>query len=147
MGEWTTRLIESRTTHAVELAARFAEERQRVLAENVANIDTPDHHSRTLDAASFQKSLSRALHAARERGSARVELQGNSQARTDPHGRLRVDPGREPAPNVLFHDGTNARLDALLSDASQNSLTYNVATQLLKNRFDGLLNAIRGRVS
>ena len=68
---WTTRcgLTASpprRTTHALELAAQFAEQRQKVLAENLANIDTPNYHTQRLDPAAFQTSLRKAWQRARQ---------------------------------------------------------------------------------
>ena len=64
----------------------------------------------------------------------------------DPDGRLKVCPAVEPAANALLHDGTNARLEDLLADAQQNALYYQTAMQLLKNQYDSLLTAVRGKV-
>lgn len=144
---WIERLTASRTTHAVELAAQFAAQRQRVLAENLANIDTPDYHSRRLDPVAFQASLREALEAAGEADQQRLELRGNAQFWTGPDGRVQVRPACEPAPNVLFHDGTNVRLEQLMADTAENSLSYELATNLLRGRFENLLRAIRGRVT
>jgi flagellar basal-body rod protein FlgB len=54
---WIDGLIDGRTTRAAELTARFAEARHNVLAQNLANIDTPDYHSRNLDPRLFQETL------------------------------------------------------------------------------------------
>ena len=143
---WIERLTASRTTHAVELAAQFAEQRQRVLAENLANIDTPDYHSQRLDPEAFQESLRGALQRARRSNESRLDLRDNAQFSTGPTGRVEAHPDREPAANVLFHDGTNARLEELMADTAQNSLAYELATSLLRGRYEGLLRAIRGRV-
>jgi flagellar basal-body rod protein FlgB len=143
---WIERLLTSRVTHAIELTARFAEARHQVLTENVANIDTPDYHVRRLDAGQFQTALREAFRAAEGAKPAKLELRGAAQVGTDGQGRLRTRPAVEPAENVLFHDGTNARLEGLMTDVMRNSLTYEFATTLLRSRFDGLLTAIRGRV-
>ncbi|MBL8879932.1 MAG: hypothetical protein JNG88_12500 [Phycisphaerales bacterium] len=137
--------MDSRTRHALELTARFAEARQQVLAENVANIDTPDYHSRTLDAGVFRDALRAALD--ENDGSDLLSLRGGAQVRTDAAGRLQVDPTVESAPNVLFHDGTNARMESLMSQAAENGLLYNLTTSLLRSKFDSLTNAIRGRIA
>lgn len=142
---WVDRLLDSRTLHALELTTRFAEERQRVLAENVANIDTPDYQGRTLDAREFRQTLRRALDQPEAGG--RLNLRGNAQVRTDGHGRLVVRPGLEPAANTLFHDGTNARMETLMADAAENGLLYNLTSSLLRARFESLNNAIRGRIA
>lgn len=145
---WIDRLTYSRTTDAVALAAQFSEQRQRVLAENLANIDTPDHVSTHLDPRAFQKSLSAALDQSRQTpGARKLDLRGNAQFSTDASGRLAVRPEQTPAPNGLFHDGTNARLEQLLADVAENALSYELATNLLRGRFATLLQAIRGRLS
>ncbi|MGE0480455.1 MAG: flagellar basal body rod protein FlgB [Phycisphaerae bacterium] len=142
MSAWWQRITGSRTAGAVELAARFAEERHRVLAENVANIDTPDYHTRSVDARAFQRALRDALD--RDARGATLELRGPGVA-TDAAGKLRVEPSTAAAPNALFHDGTNARLESLMADVAENAQFHQLATTLLRTRFDGLMNAIRGR--
>jgi len=144
---WIDRLTANRTAAATELAARFAEQRHLVLAENVANVDTPDFQPRELDPAAFERSLTDALQQARESGSTRLDLRGNAQFVTQADGRLHVRPVVAPAQNVLFHDGTNTRLEQLMTDVSKNELYYDLATTLLRRHYDNLLTAIRGRLT
>lgn len=147
MSSWIEQLVSSRTTRAVTLAASYAEQRHRVLAENLANIDTPDYHTKVLDPHAFQKSLRDALARPAAGGTDRLELRGAAQVETGPDGRLALNPDREPAPNVLFHDGTNARLERLMTDISENELYYEMATNFVRTRYNNLLSAVRGRVS
>lgn len=141
---WIDRLLNSPTRSAIELAARYSEQRHQVLVENVANIDTPDYQSKRLDPQRFQAALRDALDASRRTGSRELVL-NDQQVRTDRGGRLRVSPEVEPAENVLFHDGTNARFESLMTDVQENAMNYDLTTSMLKSRFDSLLTAIRGR--
>jgi flagellar basal-body rod protein FlgB len=143
---WIDRLLDTRTSQAIELAARFAEERHTVLAENIANIDTPGYRTRQLDARLFQKALREALQRTDSRNGDPLILRGDGQVSTDAAGRLTIRPQLEPADNLLFHDGTNARLEQLVADVAENQLYYNLSTNLLSQRFDSLSDAIRGRV-
>lgn len=143
---WIDRVLESRARNSIELSAKFAEQRHRILAENAANIDVPDYQSKRVDVAAFQKALQAALDRTGKSGEKRLELRGDAQVSTDAEGRLTIRAVREPAPNALFHDGTNARLEDLAVDVQQNALSYQLASTLLKSRFDGLLTAIRGRL-
>ncbi|MBK9120309.1 MAG: flagellar basal body rod protein FlgB [Phycisphaerales bacterium] len=143
---WIDRLTASRTTHAVALAAQYAEQRHKVLSENLANVDTPGFQAKLLDHETFARSLRTALDDARANRRSTLELRGSRQFSTDTQGRLAVQPEVEPAQNVLFHDGTNVKLEQLLADAAQNQMTYELATSLLRGRFTNLLRAIRGRV-
>ena len=144
---WIDRLLESETTRAVELTASFAEQRHRVLAENLANVDTPNYRTKTLDPHAFQQSLQEALDRTADAGSDRLELRGNAQVTTGTGGQLEVQPVVEPAQNVLFHDGTNARLERTLADVNENSLLYEMSVNFLHNRYQNMLTAIRGRVT
>lgn len=144
---WIERLTSSRTTKALELAAQFGEQRQRVLAENLANVDTPDYQTQRLDPAAFRKSLQAALKRSTDDRSNGLDLRDNAQFATGPDGRIRVAPVREPADNVLFHDGTNVRLEQLMADISQNALSYELSMNLLRGRHQALLQAIRGRTT
>jgi len=141
---WLDRVLASPTRNAIELAAKFAEQRHLVLVENVANIDTPDYQSRRLDAQRFQSALREALDQSRRSGQSELAI-ADRQVRVDREGRLRVKPEVEPAENLLFHDGTNARLESLMTDVQDNAMTYDLTTSLLKSRFESLLVAIRGR--
>ncbi|MBN2445917.1 MAG: hypothetical protein JXO22_04290 [Phycisphaerae bacterium] len=129
----------------MELTAAFTEERQRVLAENVANIDTPDYHVKRLDQAAFQQSLLDAIEQSREDRMQRVQLRGNAQFTTKPSGQVLARPDVSTAPNVLFHDGTNTQLESLMSDVNGNVMWHELALNLLKQRYGALLTAIRGK--
>ncbi len=143
---WLDRLLSSRTSRALELTAQFAEQRHRVLAEDIANIDTPGFRSRRLDADRFAAVLAEALEEAEQTGSKRLVLRDDAQFRTTPDGRLVTRPTVEGPGRVLFQDGTDARLEELMSELGDNALLHSLSLRLLRSRFNGLLTAIRGRL-
>lgn len=143
---WIDKLTGSATLHAIELTARFAEQRHKLLAENVANIDTPDYHTKQLDADAFRQTLGSAMKEATSDGSRRLDLRHNAQVSTTRDGRLVTKPTDKPAQNVLFHDGGNASLETLMTDVQKNALEYEVATRLLRGKFESMLKAIKGRL-
>lgn len=146
MSVWFDRLLGSPTRQALELSARFTEHRQRVLAENVANIDTPDFHQKSLDPRRFQQSLADAVERANSTPGGKFDLQGDAQIKVDAAGKMNIQPDEEPAPNVLFQDGTNAKLETLMTDVQQNALSYTMALNLLRSDYGSLMTAIRGTV-
>lgn len=150
---WIDRIATNPVTRGIELSARFIEHRHRVLAENVANIETPGFAQLRLDPEAFQASLKEAMDRAKalppsQRGNARdlLKLRGNAQFSTNLHGEIEVEPEIEPAENILFHDGTNARLETLMSDVAENALSHQFIMNQLRVRYDGVLKAIRGRI-
>jgi flagellar basal-body rod protein FlgB len=147
---WIDRLLQDRHREALEFTARFAEQRHQLLAENVANVDTPDYVSRRLDAGAFQHALRDAFQRAERVESidgmerAALPLRSDDQLLVGRDG-VRFRPRTEPAENLLFHDGTNARLESLLSQTAENQLLYSFAITRLKGKLDTLMTAIRGR--
>lgn len=147
MSAWIDRIVNSRTTHALQLSAQFTEARHRVLAENIANIDTPDYHTKRLDPEQFRASLRTAVQKSQMQRTNTLDLRPTAQTATTPDGRLHTTPATEPAPNILFHDGGNAMLEKLMTAAQSNALEHRLSLNLLRGRFESLLRAIRGRTS
>jgi flagellar basal-body rod protein FlgB len=123
----------------------FSESRLRVIAENVANAQTPGYRARHLDPKAFQSALAEAL---KERGDdpARTLRLDGQQVRTDAAGFLQAEPDELPVSHVLFHDGTNVSIEKEMAALEETSMTYEFAATLLADRFDGLRKAIRGTV-
>ncbi len=145
---WLDRLLSGPTIQSLEVTARFAELRQRVLAENLANVDTPGYQFKSLDTARFQSALHDALQASRSSPRPQaLNLRGGTEVRSRAGGGLDITPSTEPADNVLFHDGTNTRVERLMAEINANALSYELATSLLRGKFETLLRAVRGRVT
>ena len=142
---WVDRILGSPTRRALELTAAYTEARHNVLAQNLANVDTPDYHAQRLDPQTFQQTLQTALDQTQDNPAQALELRGDAQVSTDTQGRLVTKPATEPAANVLFHDGTNARLETLTTDVARNNLSHQLALNLLKTSYDRLVLAIRGK--
>lgn len=132
---------------ALDKMLAFTQARQRMLAENVANIDNPHYRTKQLDARAFQKALREALETQKETGSATFRVPGSREFHQDELGRLVVTPGEVPPENVLFHDDTNARIERQMQQMAENTMMHQVATELLRERFEGLRKAIRGQVT
>lgn len=129
----------------LEKTLAFAEARNKVLAENIANVTTPGYRAKQLDVNSFQAALAEASASRKEDGGA-FRLEQTDEIKVDDAGCLRVQPSYVPTQNLLFHDGTNASIERQMSDLAENTMTHQVANELLKTYFDGVSKAIRGRV-
>ncbi|MBP7933851.1 MAG: flagellar basal body rod protein FlgB [Phycisphaerae bacterium] len=140
-----TDLANSGPIPVLEKLAAFTEARQRMLAENIANIDNPEYRAKQLDPKTFQESLRKALHARRENPTSGFVLKGTDEIRQDEQGHLVVNPSEVPAENVLFHDHTNARVERQMAAMAENTMMHQAAIELLRSRFEGLKAAIRGQ--
>jgi len=125
----------------------FTRAKHSVHVENVANALTPGYRAKHLDAADFQRSLKKAVDNRGDSRSARVVLPDTKQVRSGDDGRLTFTPTTRPAENILFHDGTNVRIEHEMSEMAENAMTHQLVTELLKGEYDGLNKAIFGQVT
>jgi flagellar basal-body rod protein FlgB len=133
---------------SLELTVRFAGARQRLIAHNIANLDTPDFQQVDASPKVFQQALQAAIDDRRLRtGGEHGELNftGNAEVRREADGQLCVTPST-PSGNILFHDRNNRDLERLMQDNAENAATFRVATDLLRSRYEILRAAIAERV-
>lgn len=129
---------------ALEATMAFSEAKLALLAENIANVQTPGYQARQLDGKAFQRALRNALE---DRGGDYRQpllVDNGKEVRSDALGRLRFQPATRPAGNLLFHDGTNASLERQMAELAETGMAYEMSASFLRGRFDGLRKAIRG---
>jgi flagellar basal-body rod protein FlgB len=114
----------------LERLARFAGARHRLIANNIANIDTPGYRPVDLSVSDFQAQLAEAVD-------------GRRAGRPAPSWELEPRP---TAANILFHDGNDRDLERTMQDLVENFLTFRTATELMRSRFDLIRTAIRERI-
>jgi len=131
------------TIPVLEKTLAFVEARNKMLAENIANITTPGYRARQLDVGAFQAALREAV--ARRAPGEELVLKAGDEFSVGRGGLLSVTPSEEPAENLLFHDGTNARIERQMAQLAENTMMNRAAAELLKKALDGLQKAIRGR--
>jgi len=127
---------------------RFAGQRQRLLANNIANITTPNYQMRDVSPQGFQRALGEAVAKRRERtdGGGPLPFRGNRQVRPTPDGGLRINP-QPLGGGVLLHDRNNRDVERLMQDMTENYSAYRVAADLLRSRGGVLRAAISERVA
>jgi flagellar basal-body rod protein FlgB len=124
----------------------FNQARLKVIAENVANANTPGYRAKSLDPRSFQTALRKALDDRGGDPNKPFVINDTGQVKTDGSGSLRVTASETPVGNVLFHDGTNMSIEREMAELAETGMTQELASTLLRGRFDGLRKAIRGTV-
>ena len=94
-------------------------QRETVIASNIANVDTPGYRTKDMD---FQHELTRAMA---------------SPTGSTPHAAVRDVNGLLERP-----DGNNVDIDREAMKLSEVQLQYQMGTQLMKDRFHQLITAI-----
>ncbi len=144
-----SKLFTNGSMQAVEKLVDFTSARHKVLTNNIANFETPFYRSRDLDPVAFQANLRDAIEDRRKvlggTTYGRLELDDTDQARYRDDGTATFSPGFDD-PGIMFHDRTNADIERTMQHLAENTMAHNAGLEMLKNQFELLKTAIRGRV-
>jgi flagellar basal-body rod protein FlgB len=120
-------------------ALRVRDQRQQVLASNIANADTPNYKARDLD---FRAALKGALNG--------TPAAGAALATTAP-GHLAGNPGQAAEAGLLYRtpaqgsvDGNTVDMDAERAAFADNAIHYEFNLTRLSQQIKGLMAAIQG---
>ncbi len=138
-------VVNSSSIPSLDAMLSFTQAQHRVLAENIANIDTPGYQTQRLDPKRFQRALASAAARQREERSSGLHIESTQQFEQERDGALSFSPTQDPADNVLFHDKTNARIERQMAMLAENAMMHQTVTELLNGKYTGLLKAIRGQ--
>lgn len=121
-------------------ALRIRDQRQQVLASNIANADTPDYKARDLD---FKAALQGALQGSPAAG-------GVGLAVTAP-GHLGGKPGPAAESGLLYRtpaqgsvDGNTVDMDAERAAFAENAIQYEFNLNRINQQIKGMLAVIQG---
>jgi len=131
---------------SLERLVQFAGQRHRLIVNNIANLDTPGYRPTDVSVEDFQKQLGDAVDGRRRTGrpAGPLDLKDSTQVKFSTHSLdLHPTPIGE---NILFHDGSDRDLERTMQDLVENFLTFRLASELVRNRFDLLHAAISERV-
>lgn len=131
------RLDDTLNFHAQAL--RIRDQRQQVLASNIANADTPNYKARDLD---FKTALQGALKGAAPGG---VRLATTAPGHLAGKSGLAAEAGllyRTPAQGSV--DGNTVDVDAERAAFADNAIHYEFNLTRLNQQLSGLLTAIKG---
>lgn len=133
-----------RLTNALNFQAQaltLRSERQRLIASNIANADTPGYQARDMDFARALKEATGTLPAA---GAMKVTSAGH----------LQPTAGARAEPNLLYATPAQANLDRNTVDMDRerasfadNSVKYEATLRFINSQVKGMLDAIKGQSS
>ena len=116
-------------------AVRVRGERAELLAQNMANVDTPGYKARDID---FQALISKqSADGSRLRTTSTTHISSSSQTADDANLKYRI-PLQDSA------DGNTVDMQTERAEFMRNAMMYQTSLQFLNGRFKGLMTAIRG---
>lgn len=133
----------------LEMVVRFAGQRQRLIAHNVANISTPDFRPVDASVPEFQRMLGRAIEERRGRNGGThgaLAWEPSRELARGSRGELVVS-GRTPSGGILFQDRNDRDLERLMQSVAENTAAFRLATDLLRQQTGMMRLAMSERVA
>jgi flagellar basal-body rod protein FlgB len=127
------RITQDGAPAVLEKVLDFTEKRQAVLADDVANSDTPNFIQQDLSPTAFQTALRERIDEANQSPSAMLDLSDLPTDASDSGG-------------LLFHDGNNRSMEQLMTEQAKNALLHNVAVELLRQQYATMELALRDKI-
>jgi flagellar basal-body rod protein FlgB len=131
------RLFNGGNIPLLEKMVKFTQARERVLAEDIVNLSTPNYQPKDLNQAKFQQMLKDQVDTGKVGQSA-----GSAEDEVDEA--LKAENADD---NILFHDRNNRSVEQLMSDHANNALLHNMMIELMRKQFSSIQEALRERVS
>jgi flagellar basal-body rod protein FlgB len=131
---FVSKMLNQDSQPVLEQMLQFTSARHKVLAENIANIDTPDYRQKDLSLARFQRVM-------QERLERRETAPVGSVSFDDIRGEL-----TNPNDGILFHDGNNRSAEQLMSEFAKNAIMHNMAVEMLRKQYSMMEMALKERV-
>jgi flagellar basal-body rod protein FlgB len=130
----------------LEQAISFTEKRQVVLAQNLANVDTPGYMAKDLNQKSFQSMLQNAVQKRDESHPREFILEsGKNFSVNNLDNTINFETYEPEDDAVLRHDQNNVTYESELTKIVQNGAAHRAYSKFIKGSFDKLTSAIVGR--
>ena len=126
---------------------QFAARRHELLADTVANFDTPYYQPRDVSVAGFQSELREAITDRREsHGAAGGDLKLKSTREVEFGGKTMTLKPRPAGANIMFHDQNDRDLERTMSEMVKNFSMFRAMAQFMQSHYRVMDIAIAGRI-
>ncbi len=124
----------SNTIHSLEKALDYSALRQKVISNNIANVDTPNYKAQDV---SFKNLLSNEMNSqltANRTNEKHFEFTNSKNG-------LLITTKHDTAYN---HNGNNVDIDKEMASLAENQIYYNAITQRISGKFNTLQSVVKG---
>lgn len=125
----------SNTITTLENALSYSATKQKVISQNISNVDTPNYKAKDVSFKStFERALNDQIHANRT-DVRHFDFNGKSSIQASINVRKDTD---------YNHNGNNVDLDKEMSELATNQIYYNAVIERINGKFNTLQTVIRG---
>lgn len=140
-------LFQRESVPVLDAALAFAEQRHKVITNNIANVDTPAYRRQSLPEGEFNKVLKRAIRERETSHPSRFAMRGSFDIDVEQRGTYPVARriyGQDHGPER--HDENNVVIEREMVDLAKNTLFIETLQRSLKKKYTMLRTAISERV-
>ena len=119
-----------------ENAMQLQSRRAQILAQNLANSDTPGYKAKDIDFDAAMKSVAK--------GSSQAPLKATSNKHIQPSGFFMGVEEMYRSPTQPSLDGNTVEPHVEMAQFTDNSMRYLMTLRIMSSRINGLMSAIRG---
>jgi len=141
-------MFDQGTIPVLEKIISFTEARHSVIANNIANVDTPNYRRRDLPIGEFQNALAKSIEHRRATNPRKFNSFDTDNVAANELGGVTAKVlTAPPSPlDILRHDNNNVSIDREMSELAKNTLLHNGMVQILTSEFQMLQTAISERI-
>lgn len=137
---WIDSIFQRESLPVLEAGMGFAFQKNLVISNNIANVETPDYYRQTLPEDEFTESLVDAIGQREKYHSNSFEPEGKLDLQYQgSYPRMRMFNGKEYS--VERHDENSVNLETEMLDMAKNQLKMSAMQRLYKKNLTMLLNA------
>lgn len=125
----------------------FTAERHKIIANNIANVDTPGYIPKDLPVDEFKSQLLEAIERANQREVPVLQFEGVDGARVQPGGGLEIEYVERPTSSYMKHDRNAVDIDLEMAELVKNAQLHNAVASILQQQLNLLREAISERIS
>jgi flagellar basal-body rod protein FlgB len=124
----------SGTINQLENSLKYSTIKQNVIAQNIANVDTPNYKSKEVLKPSFQSELTTAMQANRT-DVRHLHFSNSTQSPAAVFTRTN---------SQYNHNGNSVDIDKEMAELAENQIYYNALTERISGKFNSLKTVISG---
>jgi len=138
-------LFDNTSLPVLQQVLSFSEQRQQVLAHNVANFNTPGFRTRDLPVQEFTQALGQAISRRDNGRPHRFEMDSTDHIAVGPDGRIAAT-AVEARGLTNYYDRADRSMERLQNEMLKNAVWHEMALKLYTTQSQMLKTAIRGRL-
>lgn len=144
---WVDHLLQRECLPVLEAGMGFAHQKALVIANNIANVETPEYRRATVPEDQFYGALREAIGEREEYRTGNLDIQEQFDVRFEGgvYPQMRMFDGKEYGPER--HDENSVTIEHEMAEQAKTTLKMQAMQQLYKKQLTMLRGALRDRVA